>query len=118
MTAPRMGTQGVSEEKNKARSKFISASGTIFGPGVTPYSLRCCKLDDEKRGVETDLRKRVGEAPDEKREGGFQRRSSVLTGANRGKLDQIFRLCNFNTQMRAYITMFNKCRANSLYNLF
>lgn len=48
---------------------------------------------------------------------GFQRRSSVLTGAKHGKLDRIFRLCDFNTQAQAYITTLNKCQANALYNL-
>ena len=51
MTAPRMGMQGVLEEKNKAQAKFISAYGTILGPRVIPLfiSLRCSKLDGEKR---------------------------------------------------------------------
>lgn len=52
-----------------------------------------------------------------RKEGGFQRHSSVLTGAKHGKLDRIFRLCDFNTQTQAYITILNKCRANALYNL-
>lgn len=60
----------------------------------------------------------VGEREhDMRKEGGFQRHSSVLTGAKHGKLDRIFRLCDFNTQTQAYITMLNKCRANALYNL-
>lgn len=59
-----------------------------------------------------ESRKKKGEE-----EEGFERRSSVLTGAKHGKLDRIFRLCDFNTQAQAYITTLNKCQANALYNL-
>lgn len=70
------------------------------------------------KGSRDRTEKRVeAETAHEKKEGGFQTHSGELTGANHGKLDQIFRLCDFNTQTRAYITMLNKCWANALYNL-
>ena len=40
-----------------------------------------------------------------------------INGTNHGKLNTIFRLCEFNTQMRAYITMLNKRLVNAMYNL-